>query len=592
MAATAVVALCLAACSGIPTSGPIHAGDAIGVERDGADEPGTRVLPQSPRPGASQQQIIEGFLNASASFDNDHAVAREFLTSDASKTWNPSAGATIYDSSDDSYENLPTAPDDEIFSTTQVATISVQGEYDNASGPLVQDFKMRKVPDSNGNGQWRIASPPTGLLLTQQDVDRAYRTYDIYFPDPARSGLVPNQVLLPIGPAASTSTALMRALVAGPTQWLAPAVQTAIPTGTKLVVDSAPIVDGVVQVDLTAPAATANAREAQALSAQVVWTLKALNQVTSVRITVDGVPLAGVAALQPIDSLAQWGPDWPDPRQLPSVEATFAGKDRLLRLVNDKPQPVAGVLGNGSFGLHDPAVSYDEIETRVAGLDAARHKLYLTSLIGGDKPPAPVIANATRLTAPTWDRIGNVWTVDQQATRSVVWVVTPGAEPKTVQTEDLPSGRIMAMRISRDGARVALVVQTAGPAAGEVAGQVYLGRVERGAGKLTLSGFKPIKSAFSDITDVAWSSADRLLLLGRTAPGATLQPLLVDLMGTFGRALGPIDPSSVSTQSIVSITAAPLHEVLASTSPDGKIYRYLATGWEPLAEGTDPAYPG
>jgi len=103
------------------------------------------------------------------------------------------------------------------------------------------------------------------------------------------AGLVPNQVMLPIGP--GTSTALMRALVSGPTPWLAPAVSTAIPTGTKLVVDSAPITDGIVQVDLSAQAATAIDKEAQALSAQVVWTLRQLVDVTAVRITVNGVPL-------------------------------------------------------------------------------------------------------------------------------------------------------------------------------------------------------------------------------------------------------------------------------------------------------------
>lgn len=574
VASVAVLAMCLAGCAGIPTSGPVLHGDAIGVERQG--DALTRSLPQPPRAGSNQQQIIEGFLNASVSSDNDHGVAREFLTPDAAKTWNPSAGVTIYDSSPATGHNSYKAvgSTDVVFSAAKVGTISLQGEYNDASGDLVVDFKMRKV-----DGKWRIAAPPTGLLLTPGDLDRSYRVYDIYFPDPRRFGLVPNQVLLPIGP--GTSTALMRALISGPTPWLAPAVSTAIPTGTKLVVDSAPITDGIVQVDLSAQAATAIDKEAQALSAQVVWTLRQLVDVTAVRITVNGVPLRGVPAVQGIDSWRQWDPAG----ATSNSEAYYSGADRLFSLDHDKPAAVPGQAGDGTFPLHQPGVSFDESE--VAGLDAKLQKLYVTKLTAGAKMPAAVITGATRLTAPTWDRFGQVWTVDQRADGPVVWVDTPGAAAKKVQTDGLPDGRILAMRISRDGARVVVVAQPTG----QTVGLPWIGRVERGAGRLVLSGLKPIKSVFSDVSDAAWVSADLLLLLGRVTSGATPQPLIVNLMGGSVRALGPIDPSAVSTQSIVSITAAPNQEVLASTN-DGKLYRYRSIGWDKLADGRYPAYPG
>ena len=34
-----------------------------------------------------------------ASFDDDHNTARQFLTTDAARTWHPNAGAVVYDSS-------------------------------------------------------------------------------------------------------------------------------------------------------------------------------------------------------------------------------------------------------------------------------------------------------------------------------------------------------------------------------------------------------------------------------------------------------------------------------------------------------------
>jgi Lipoprotein LpqB beta-propeller domain/Sporulation and spore germination len=573
--AGAAVAVALAGCAGIPTSGPVRQGATVGVQ---PDEPNARSLGQPPRPGSSQLQIVEGFVHASGSFDNDHSVARMFLTPDAAKTWNPSAGATIYDSSlatgSGSYKQ--SAGENEVlFTATRVGVISQQGEYADAAGNLIADFKLRKV-----DGEWRIATPPQGLLLTPADRDLAYRVFDVYFPDPARSVLVPNQVLLPVGPGASTS--LVRALIAGPTPWLAPAVRTAIPTGTKLVVDSAPIVDGVVQVDLTSPAAAAIGKEAQAMSAQLVWTLRQLGGVTAVRITVQGIPLqvAGVPAVQDIASWQQWAPDG----GTSNANAFYSDSGRLMSLDHDTATPVPGAIGDGSFSLHRPGVSFDE--TEVAGLDQAGHHLYVAKVGAGEKVPPAVVSGATRLTAPTWDRFGMVWTVDQRATGPVVWVDSLGSPARRVSTEDLPAGRVVTMRIARDGARVVVVVQ----APGRTTGSVYLGRVERGPGRLVLSGFRLINTVFADTADVAWISADRLVVLGRT-PGGALQPLIVDLYGASVQSLGPIVSSSVSGPAIVSITAEPGQEVLASTD-NGKIYRYLAIGWDQLTGGQYPSYPG
>ena len=127
-------------------------------------------------------------------------------------------------------------------------------------------------------------------------------------------------------------------------------------------------------------------------------------------------------------------------------------------------------------------------------------------------------------------------------------------------------------------------------APGRTTGSVYLGRVERGPGRLVLSGFRLINTVFADTADVAWISADRLVVLGRT-PGGALQPLIVDLYGASVQSLGPIVSSSVSGPAIVSITAEPGQEVLASTD-NGKIYRYLAIGWDQLTGGQYPSYPG
>ncbi len=62
----------------------------------------TRSSERSPGrrcPGMTDVQLVSGFLQASADFDSDHGVAREFLTSDAASTWNPAAQTVVYDDS-------------------------------------------------------------------------------------------------------------------------------------------------------------------------------------------------------------------------------------------------------------------------------------------------------------------------------------------------------------------------------------------------------------------------------------------------------------------------------------------------------------
>ncbi|MDP2013796.1 MAG: hypothetical protein Q8L05_06180, partial [Actinomycetota bacterium] len=70
----------------VPEGGSIQQGDASAANRE---DQFIRVIPQSPRKGMSQAEIVQGFLDASAAFEDDHAVAREFLTLKAANLWAP-----------------------------------------------------------------------------------------------------------------------------------------------------------------------------------------------------------------------------------------------------------------------------------------------------------------------------------------------------------------------------------------------------------------------------------------------------------------------------------------------------------------------
>src|SRR5262245_30058224 len=95
-----VGALCagvaLTACATIPTSGEVQITSTPGGVV-GQAEPGVQVIPQPPQRNWSATEIVNGFIAASSSFDNRHAVAREFMTHRYARKWRPGWAATVID---------------------------------------------------------------------------------------------------------------------------------------------------------------------------------------------------------------------------------------------------------------------------------------------------------------------------------------------------------------------------------------------------------------------------------------------------------------------------------------------------------------
>ena len=65
-------------------------------------------------------------------------------------------------------------------------------------------------------------------------------------------------------------------------------MRTGFPAGVRLNIDAVPIESGVARVDLTANARQADDETRQALSQQIVWTLRQLPDVQAVEITAGG----------------------------------------------------------------------------------------------------------------------------------------------------------------------------------------------------------------------------------------------------------------------------------------------------------------
>ena len=205
------------------------------------------VSPFGPVVGASPEDTIRGFLSAGYGFDDDHAIARSFLTQAASDEWKPDTGVTVHDNADASVKVTLSGRTVQV-STSPVAVLDGNGYYHEvAKGtPARASFGLARV-----GGQWRISSVPKGfgLWLSQYDMDRIYRPFSINYVDPVQRTLVADRRWFPV--TAGLATTLARAQLDPVPDYLQGAVTTGVPLGTALTVAAVPVQSGRATVDLT-----------------------------------------------------------------------------------------------------------------------------------------------------------------------------------------------------------------------------------------------------------------------------------------------------------------------------------------------------
>ncbi len=565
--AMAVMAV-LTACSNVPgsftarvpTNGPIEQGEQVGVD---PEDQFIRVIARGPREGMSAVEVVQGFLDASASFDGDHAVARQFLTDAASATWDTNAGVRVYEASSTLTELGRTV----VMTAVEAGRIATNGRYEvDAPGTeLRETFAVVKV-----DGEWRIDDVPEGLLLTQTDVDRAFRSFAIYFFNPTFDTLVPDPRMIPVV-GSGLATTLIRRLVAGPSEWLQPAVRTGFPDGVRLNIDAVPIESGIARVDLTPNARAADDRTRQALSQQIVWTLRQLPDVQAVDLTSGGQPLLvpGAPSPQPRDA-------WPavDPNGLPAGASGYVARPGgVVKLISGGVRQVAGDAGTGDITLLDIAVSNDS--QSIAGVDT-EGAVWKGRMIEG--APLIRIHEGPAPTGLAFDRSTSVWLVDPE--QGLLSVAGDGASESITVSGLTRRTTLIAAIPSRDGTRAALVIRR-GPRTG-----LLLGRIIRSAGggtSIVINEPIRVESRLVEVVDAAWSGADTLSVLGSESAGA-LQVFDIDLARGVSTARG-------APQSPTGVAAAPGLPTLVSAA-DGLVYEFSAGAWQERVRGMSPTYPG
>ena len=184
---------------------------------------------------------------------------------------------------------------------------------------------------------------------------------------------------------------------------------------------------------------------------------------------------------------------------------------------------------------------------------------------------------ATSLTPPSIDGHGEVWAVEGGGTSRVI-VIPPGGRPTVVSSPELAGFDVSRLRVSRDGARVAVVAARAGARPRLLVGRVSV----RAQGGLLVDGFRSVAPRLR-VTEVSWAAADRLAVLG--AAHGVVQPWSVAVDGS---EVAPV--ATTGLLGYLDIAAAPELPLVVSFARG--IYQADQGGWTLVAHGGEPAYPG
>lgn len=584
-AAAGIVALAtLGACATVPSGGPVLTGHAL-ENSDPLSDPYVRMIAKPPQPGWTEKNIVEGFLRASASFDHDQAVARKYLAGKLPNRWRPDGRVTVYDSPDDydlrvlSSKSTSGKTATVELSAKHVGDISTQGDYTATNTRVIKErFQLTNV-----RGQWRISGLPPdameGLLLSRRDVKRAYRPLNLYFYDTRMQTLVPDPVMVPVQSRSQLATSLVRSLLRGPTAWLSPAVRTAFPRGAELR-GEAPLNGGTVTVDLGGTVAARSPAALSRMSAQLVWTLRQLPDMRQIRFEINGasVDVPGASGGHGMQLRTDFADRDPSGLQGGESQPYFVSDGRLFLLAGSKPTPADGPAGSGVAQLRHPAISFDQ--SSAAALSPKGDQLYVAGLSDGGKLVEHY--DGKEITTPSYDRYGDVWFADRHGNSSDIYLLDRRMHRTTVTSDFLNSSSVHALRVARDGTRVAALV-------GEgKTSKIMIGPIIwSGGGKVRVGQMRQIGTDLAEVSDIAWRDADNLVALGQGPRGA-VQPYTVPANGTQASATGYAGPEAKT------ITAAPHSAPLLVGTADGEIWRGNNddNNWQRSTEGTDPTYPG
>ncbi|EDY52344.1 LpqB family beta-propeller domain-containing protein [Streptomyces clavuligerus] len=593
--------LLLAGCASMPDSGEIRA-----VKASPRTDSQVRVEAVPPRKGATPLQVVEGFLEAMTSDDADFATAREYLAPEVSDKWQPEAGTTVLAEAPETgqaREGGSSNPGmDFPLHGRKIAQVDSQLAYEAftpADYSRTIHLSQRKSQDGSDALEWRIDQLPPGLVLGASDFQRNYRPVNKYYFAVGRNTVVADPVFIRQRLDPSTLmdpvTQSVRSLLDGPTAELAPVVESSFPRGTRLKDGVALTFDdrNTLEVPLNEKANGVSRAQCDKMAAQILFTLKDLSSSR-----VDQVELqranGGMLCAFSSGQEEAYAPDhlWPRAGNQYIVD----GGGRLAVLPRDGqgvPSPVLGPLGREQQSTGQIAVARDEKTAAVVSADGRELRVAPIFSARTQIPPPLVRSKGAgpeqRLSAPSWDGLGDLWVADRDPGHGGLLRFAGGTgEPRPVRIVPEPDGaRIESVRLSADGVRIALLLERDGRTT------LQIGRVERtGPGddpEVRVTALRPAAPQMETVTAVSWAGPSRLVVVGKEA-GEVQQMRYIQTDGSTSAA--SVLPGLNNVEAVAASDDERL-PLVAHSDGEGIVRLPSGANWQKVvSEGSSPVYPG
>jgi hypothetical protein len=541
-------ALVLSACTSIPAAGPVLSAE-INTGSGGAS---FDFLPPGPSAGATQQEIVAGFIAAGTAAQDNYRVARSYLATEAQERWNPSASALIR-----AGEPLVTLASGTAltYAVPVSAEIDEFGRYLAVSADTPQELRFRLVQE---RGQWRISEAPDGIMLSETAFSEAFSSYRLYFFSSGYRELVAD--VRWFASRGEVSTKIVRALLAEPSFWLDQgATVSAFPEGTQLALTPIPVSDGVARVDLTTSVLRANELTRQRMLLQLNASLSQVQGIASSRISINQNELV-------IPPLEDAGP------------TLASGRDARLAVLLDRR---FGFLQAGQVER------IDGISDQVANLaptaifySAAFDQALVTREDGVWRAPqggeAVLLDARPGLIRPIVDSCGFVWSAASESGPEMVRIYSQTGGATILPLELGQDARLVSFELARDDTRLLLLVQT------ETGVRVLLTAVTRSEECVpqSIGEFVELGPLAGNAVDAAWIDDARVAVVVVDQATGVGDAFVFDTSGR-SRSLGRPSRPVALVGGIGGVSG------LRLLAENGSIYQPRGNGWQATGDIAD-----
>jgi hypothetical protein len=439
--AVLTAALLLSSCVRLPEKGPV-----VVARQQGLTSPleGPYSDPQKPQVHATPGQIVTGFLNAMTAVPLQTQAARQFLTSAGKDHWQPKHGIVVY--GDSTVPRGSTAVSVHLRGAHRINGRSLW------RGSVPSGGRRTTFPMKLQGGEWRINRAPDALLVPQLWFEQHFSTVPVYFFDPSGRILVPEPVHVPSGD--QFTTALIRALVLGPSRSLTGTTRSYIPPGLTSGLSVTVANDGLADVILRGPApGPSNQRSTRLMITQFAATLAQVPRIRSFRVTIDGTLVSDATGVTVFQT------DIPG-RYDPTVSRGSALVYALRhgRLVSGQAKALTKL--DGPFGTSDQGIATFAVSLNGAQVAATTPDNLLVGPVQGQGPASTVLAGSGPLLRPAWDFAGRLWDIEAAPGGAVVDVIANGTSHRVV-VPGVTGHDVRRFLVSRDGTRLVAVIHGA-----------------------------------------------------------------------------------------------------------------------------------